>query len=361
MELPGKTLNVAIIGARSFTARELIKIIVRHPYADVTLLQARVDEPVAAGETFSSLRGLGLPPITPINLDAIDDSIDAVFLCLPHTVSASYVIDLYEKNVRIFDLSADFRYANHRDYERVYGVDHPAPDLNRKAVYGMPELNRANITGAKLIACPGCYPTSVILGLVPLLKTEMIKPNSIIADCKSGVSGAGRTASDGTHYCNVNENFKPYKIVKHRHQSEIEEHLTRVSGINHTVSFVPHLVPMERGILSTIYAELAEPISEDFVMRAFLNYYRSEPFVRFLEEDNLPETQGVAHTNFCDIAMRTDERSNRLIIVTAIDNLIKGASGQAIQCMNISFALPESWGFFTDAEFSNYLKEETTI
>lgn len=339
-------INVAIIGAKAFTAGELIRILLNHPRCVITTLQARVEEPQSVGETFGEFREMGLPAITPVDVDTLPDNLDAVFLCLPHTVSAEYAQKLFAKGIRVFDLSADFRYRNHRQYQTVYNVEHPCPDLNRKAVYGLPEINSISILGAPIVACPGCYPTSVILGLAPLMKREMIVRNSIIADSKSGVSGAGRAATDGTHYCNVNESFKAYKVASHRHQSEIEEQLSLLSSQEQSVTFVPHLVPMERGILSTIYANLQEPLSQDALQSLYREFYQDSDFVRLLEGDDLPETRFVSRTNFCDIALRVDQRNQRLVVISAIDNLIKGASGQAVQCMNISFGLKETLGFF---------------
>jgi N-acetyl-gamma-glutamyl-phosphate reductase len=343
-----KNIHVAIIGAKAFTAGELIKILLNHPRVVISTLQARVDEPVSVGEVFGEFRELGLPAITPIDVEILTDEIDAAFLCLPHTVSAEFAEKLFQRGIRVFDLSADFRYRNHRQYQAVYEVEHPCPDLNRKAVYGLPEINKVSILGAPIVACPGCYPTSVVLGLAPLMKKEMIVKGSIIADSKSGVSGAGRAATDGTHFCNVNESFKAYKVAAHRHQSEIEEQLSLLSSQEQTVTFVPHLVPMERGILSTIYANLEEPLTQDALQSLYRDFYSDSDFVRTLEGDALPETRFVSRTNFCDIALRVDQRSQRLIVVSAIDNLIKGASGQAVQCMNISFGLKETLGFFRE-------------
>ncbi|MDX1973229.1 MAG: N-acetyl-gamma-glutamyl-phosphate reductase [Candidatus Sumerlaeia bacterium] len=344
-----KPVKVAIIGAKAFTAGELIRILHNHPRCEITALLARVDEPVSVGDVFGEFRDLGLPAITPLNIDSIPEDVQAAFLCLPHTVAAQMAESLFKKGIRVFDLSADFRYRNHRQYQTVYGVEHPCPELCRKAVYGLPEINAVQLMGAPLVACPGCYPTSVILALAPLMKREMIKVGSIIADCKSGVSGAGRTATEGTHFVMVNENFKAYKVAEHRHQSEIEEQLSLLSHEEQTVTFVPHLVPMDRGILSTVYGKLVEPLSLDAVQSLYRDYYGDSQFVRLLEGDALPETKHVSRSNFCDLAIRIDQRSQRLIVVSAIDNLIKGASGQAVQCMNLSFGMKETLGFFPEA------------
>ncbi len=338
-------LNVAIIGARAFTALELLKILLRHPNVRVAALQARVDEPMPIGDVFGSLRGAELPLITEVDVDALPDDIDAVFLCLPHTVGAEYAMKLADKNVRIFDLSADFRYRNHKTYEATYGVTHPSPEMNLRAVYGLPEFHRARIIDAKLVACPGCYPTSVTLSVGPLMKHDMIVKNSIIADCKSGVSGAGRTPTEGTHFCTVNEGFTAYKVANHRHQTEIEEQLSRLAGIDQTITFVPHLVPMDRGILATVYSQLTEPIEESAIRKIYQQFYKNEPFIRVMPEGVFPNTKHVSNTNMADIAVRVDSKAQRLIVTTAIDNLVKGASGQAVQCFNVSFQLSETAGF----------------
>ena len=343
MDLPD-TIKIGIIGARAFTARELLRILLRHPRARVTALQARVDQPEPVADTFPELRGHKLPPVEPIGVDSLPDDLDAVFLCLPHTIGAHFAAQLEEKNARVFDLSADFRFRDHQVYESVYGVTHPSPELNRKAVYGQPELNRAAIVGKHLVAVPGCYPTAVLLALAPLMKKDMILPRSVIADCKSGASGAGRTPTDGTHYCNVNEAFSAYKVATHRHQPEIEQELSRLAGESVLVTFVPHLVPMDRGILATCYCRLKEPIPEESIRALYEQFYRDEFFVRVLPRETLPNTKAVSHSNFCDVNLRTDERTQGLIVISAIDNLIKGASGQAVQCMNVSFDIPENEG-----------------
>ncbi|MCB2154277.1 N-acetyl-gamma-glutamyl-phosphate reductase [bacterium] len=345
METP-EVIKVGIIGARAFTARELLRILLRHRRAKVVALQARVDAPEPLADTFPELRGYDLPPIEPIGVDSLPSDMDAVFLCLPHTVGAKFATELDAHPARVFDLSADFRFRDHEVYESVYGVSHPSPELNRKAVYGQPELNRAALVGKRLIAVPGCYPTSVLLALGPLMKKDMIHPRSVIADCKSGVSGAGRTPSDVTHYCNANEGFMAYKVAAHRHQPEIEQELSRLAGESVLVTFVPHLVPMDRGILATCYCRLKESIPEDSLRALFEQFYKDEPFVRVLPRDVLPNTKAVAHSNFCDVNLRIDPRNQGLIVISAIDNLVKGASGQAVQCMNVSFDIPETEGLF---------------
>lgn len=337
-------IPVAIIGARAYTAGELLRLLLRHPGVRVAALQARVDSPTEVGEVFGALRGTQLPLIESVDAAALPADVRAAFLCLPHTVGAEFAPRLLERGIRVFDLSADFRFRDHRAYERTYGVTHPAPELNRRAVYGLPEINRANIIGQTLVACPGCYPTSVILALAPLMKQDMLVRGSVVADCKSGVSGAGRTPTDTTHYCQVNENFSAYKVASHRHQPEIEEVLTRLAGEPCEITFVPHLLPMERGILATVYAGLNEDIPESRLRALYEQFYENEPFVRVLPAGVFPQTANVARTNFCELQVRVDAPRRRLIVVSAIDNLVKGASGQALQCFNLSHGLDETAG-----------------
>lgn len=336
-------LQVAIIGARAYTAGELLRIATRHSGIEVRALMAREGVgPVA--DVFPWARGLGFPDITPLDIAALPEGIAGAFLCLPHTVAAQYAQALLDRGIRVFDLSSDFRFRDHRVYEKTYGVIHPAPELNRSAVYGLPEINRANIRGARLVACPGCYPTSVTLALAPLMKHDLIETESLIADCKSGVSGAGRQPSDTTHYVAVNENFHAYKVAEHRHQPEIEEQLSRLAGRDVPITFVPHLLPMERGIFATCYVSLKEATREEAIRNIYAQFYRNEPFVRLLPAGTLPATASVARGNFADVQVRVDPRGRRLIAMCAIDNLVKGASGQAMQCFNASFGLLETAG-----------------
>lgn len=337
-------IKVAIIGARAFTAGELLRILRHHPNVEVVALQARVDEPTPVADVFGDLRGASFPDITPLAPEALPVGTEAAFLCLPHTVAGQHAAQLLDRGIRVFDLSADFRYRDHKVYEKVYGVEHPSVDLNRRAIYGLPEINRANLIGATLVACPGCYPTSVILGTAPLMRQDMVRDHSVIADCKSGVSGAGRTPTEMTHFCSVSGSFTAYKVAAHRHQSEMEEQLGRLSGRRQDVTFVPHLVPMERGILATIYTKLKEPLGEETIRQLYQEFYADDAFVSVLPTGKLPATGNVARSNRCEIQVVVDEHCERLVLLSAIDNLIKGASGQAVQCMNLSFGLEETAG-----------------
>jgi N-acetyl-gamma-glutamyl-phosphate reductase len=249
-----------------------------------------------------------------------------------------------EMGKQVVDLSADYRLRDHREYEKWY-EPHLSPALLKKAVYGLPEIKRAKIAGADLVANPGCYPTSVILGLAPLLKKKLIDPASIIADSKSGVTGAGRSAKVDNLYCEVNEGFKAYGVGGvHRHIPEIEQELAHLAGEKLTITFTPHLVPMDRGILSTIYAAPVQSVTTSDLLRLYNDFYKGEPFVRVLPEGSFPSTAFVRGSNFCDIGLAVDSRSGRIIVVSAIDNLVKGASGQAVQNMNIMCGFPETMG-----------------
>jgi N-acetyl-gamma-glutamyl-phosphate reductase len=269
---------------------------------------------------------------------------DVVFLALPHRVSFQIVPGLIDTGKKVIDLSADFRLANAAIYEKWYGEKHTAHDLLKEAVYGLPEIYRNKIASARLIANPGCYPTTVILGCAPLLKSDIIDLSTIIIDAKSGISGAGRKAVE-EYYKKEHPNFRPYNIAgAHRHTPEIEQELSRIAGKEITVTFTTHIMPVERGMLSTIYINLKKKVTSAEITARYKEFYREEPFVRVLDEGKIPEIKNVANTNFCEIGCKVDERTNRLILVSAIDNLLKGASGQAVQNMNIMFGLKETDG-----------------
>lgn len=339
-----KRFRVGILGAKAYTARELVAILLRHPEVELTLLQAREEQPVAFETIYPQFLGRRLPAITPVDVQALGSQCDAVFLTLPHTASASYTPALLDKGLHVLDLSADFRFRDAAVYERIYGKKHPAPEQCGQAVYGLPELYRSLLPQAPLVACAGCYVTSVLLALSPLVKAGVVDPRSLIADAHSGVSGAGRTPSETTHYCEVDESLKPYGVAAHRHNPEIEDQLSRLAGEARQVTFVPHLVPMERGILATCYATLTDPLDEEALRRIYETFYYQEPFVRVLPPGRFPATKTVAFTNYCDISITFEERLQRVIVVSAIDNLVKGASGQAVQCLNVVCGWPETTG-----------------
>ena len=337
-------VKACIVGAKGFAARELIAILLRHTQVELVALADKLDAPESLIENFPVFRGRTPLVIEPAEIEKLSRLADVVFLALPHKVAQEYAAPFYNAGKIVIDLSADFRFEDITLYEKTYAITHAAPNLNSSAVYGLPELYRKKIKTARLIGCPGCYPTGIILACAPLMKTDWIDKRSIIADSKSGVSGAGRAATPQTHYVSCNESIRAYSISTHRHTPEIEEKLSLLAGKPILIQFTPHLAPMERGILSTIYVNMASGVDENEIRREYERFYNGEPFVRILSEGQYPTTKTVIGTNYCDIGMKIDRRTNRLIIISVIDNLMKGASGQAIQCMNIIFGFDEREG-----------------
>lgn len=334
--------KAAILGASGYTGGELLRLLLTHPHVEVVYLTADKHAGRNISDVFPHLGGFLDRRLEPLDTAALPGDIEVVFLALPHGESARVVKKLYNRDIKIIDLGADFR-LGHGGYKEWYG-EHPCPELIEEAVYGLPEINRPAIKGAKLIANPGCYPTSAILGLAPLLKENLIEPDSIIVDSKSGVSGAGRSPSLDYHFCEVNEGVKAYKIGEHRHMPEIEEVLSVYSGMGVNVSFTPHLIPMDRGILSTIYVRLKKKRTTGQLLGLYEEHYGNERFVRISPEKVYPSTSQVRGSNFCDIGMRADPENKTAIIVSVIDNLVKGASGAAVQNMNVMMEFEESAG-----------------
>lgn len=341
-------IKAAIIGANGYTGYELLRILAAHPGATVTEASSRqyAGQPVTG--VFPSLSGFydSMSFKAPEEIEAAGT--DVVFCCLPHGASQSVVAGFLKKGVRVIDLSADFRIKDKATYEQWYG-EHTESELLGSAVYGLPELYRSEIKEALLIANPGCYPTSAILGLAPLMKGSFAKADSIIIDSKSGVSGAGRGANLATSYTEVSESFRAYNVGAHRHTPEIDQELSALSGSELKTTFTPHLLPVSRGILSTIYATLTPeaPASVAELASLYRNFYAEEPFVRILGKGTLPDIKMVRSSNFIDIAIGTVSENGRVTILSAIDNITKGASGQAVQNMNIAFGLEERAGLET--------------
>jgi len=337
-------LKVAIIGASGYTGVELLRILHSHPEVAVTCVTSEQSAGRPVSDVFPTLRGrcdLLLENLEPVG---IAEKVDIVFTALPHKAAMEVVPTFLKMEKNVIDLSADYRLRDPEVYGRWYDK-HLNPEFLQEAVYGIPELRRAQIAEASLVANPGCYPTSVILGLAPLLKGKVIDPKSIIVDAKSGVSGAGRGAKVDGLYCEVNEGFRAYSVGgTHRHIPEIEQELSLLAGDPLTISFTPHLVPMDRGILSTIYSNPLGKVSASDLITLYEAFYDGEPFVRVLPEGTFPSTAHVRGSNFCDIGIAVDERTGRVIVVSAIDNLVKGASGQAVQNMNLMCGLPETLG-----------------
>ena len=334
-------IKIGIFGASGYAGFETVKLINRHPGADLTF---------ATSESSAGRRLYDIYPTssdTPLvaKADAPLQDVEAVFCCLPHAASMPTVIAARQAGVRVIDLSADFRLSDVELYERWYAVPHEAPDLLAEAVYGLPEINRLQIRETDLLANPGCYPTSVLLALYPLLQANLLDPTaSIIADSKSGVSGAGRKASLKTHFVEVNENLSPYGIGQnHRHVAEMAETIDALGGVGHQLIFAPHLVPVSRGMLSTIYVSLAEDLSPAGIYDLFAACYQAEPFIQLLPLGQLATMAHTQHTNLCTLSI-TPVDPRRFVLCASIDNLGKGAAGQAVQNFNIMFGFDEKEG-----------------
>lgn len=337
-------LRCAVLGATGYAGAELTKLLLAHPKVRVSLLTTRQEKPIALREVLPSVSKAVTLEITPYAFDEVKAKADVVFLCLPHTEAMAAAEQLLGAGKVVIDLSADFRLRDQKVYEKWYGVNHIAPQYLSRAVYGLCEINREKIKKADLIANPGCYPTGPSLALAPLLKKKLIKPETIIINAASGVSGAGKKLATATHYCEVNENYNAYKVNKHQHTPEIEQTLSIVTGKPVKITFVPHLLPLSRGILATIYADTTVKGTEESIRKTLVEAYKNAPFVRVKPAGQYPSLKDVQRTNFCDIGVSVQESTGRVVILAAIDNLVKGAAGQAVQNMNLRFGFPETAG-----------------
>lgn len=333
-----KIVRVGILGATGYTASELIKLLLRHPGAKIEVLTSRQEGRPHVSAIHPSLTGRLDLRLEDVGPEVVADRCECAFLCLPHAASAESAKALLARDVRVIDFSADYRLDDAATYRKWYEHEHPDPERLGKTPYGLPELFRSQIPNAKLVANPGCYPTSAILPLAPLLKAGLIEAEDIIIDSKSGVSGAGRTPKLNTLYPECNESISAYSVGKHRHQPEIEQILGRVTGKNVQVIFTPHLTPMDRGILSAIYARPTRSLTESEVLGCLREFYAGQPFIRVV--NHLPATKDTAFTNFVDITARIVR--NRVLLICAEDNLIKGASGAAVQNFNLMFGFEET-------------------
>ncbi|NLM52933.1 MAG: N-acetyl-gamma-glutamyl-phosphate reductase [Firmicutes bacterium] len=336
-------LKVAIVGATGYTGRELVHILLRHPHARPYYLTSESFAGQKISDVYPQFRQLCDLPLEKLDLEKVAQC-DFIFAALPHGTSVNTVPQLLQTGKKVVDLSGDFRLQDAAMYPQWYGYEHTAPELLQQSVYGLPEVNRVEIAKATLVANPGCYPTGVQLALFPLLAEGVVESEDIIIDAKSGVSGAGRTPKQALHFPECTENFKAYKVTGHQHIPEMEQGLSRAAGRPVTLLFTPHLVPMIRGILSTIYLRVKPLVTEALIGEIYTKYYENEAFIRLLPSPELPETKNVSGTNFCDLAYRLDQRTGRLIVISAIDNLVKGAAGQAVQNMNIMQGWPETAG-----------------
>lgn len=337
-------IKVGIIGSTGYAGQELIRILLQHKETEIVWYGSKSFIDKKYYEVFQNMFQLVDDKCLDDNMEELAEKADVIFTATPQGLCASIVTEEILKKVKIIDLSADFRIKDVKTYEEWYGIEHKSPKFIEEAVYGLCEINREKVKKARLIANPGCYPTCTTLSIYPLLKEGIIEPGSIIVDAKSGTSGAGRSAKLANLYCEVNENIKAYGVANHRHTPEIEEQLSYAAGENLNINFTPHLVPMNRGILTTSYASLKKSVSYDEVKAIYDKYYEKEYFVRVLDKGICPETRWVEGSNYVDVNFVIDERTSRIIMMGAMDNLVKGAAGQAVQNMNLMFGLEETQG-----------------
>lgn len=337
-------VKVGIIGATGYAGGELVRLLMNHKDAEIKWFGSRsyVDKKYA--EVYQNFFQIVDDKCMDDNMEALANEVDVIFTATPQGLCASLVNEDILNKVKIVDLSADFRIKDVAVYEKWYGIEHKSPQFIEEAVYGLPEINREDVKNARLIANPGCYPTCSTLSIYPLAKEGLIDMSTVIIDAKSGTSGAGRGAKVDNLYCEVNENIKAYGVANHRHTPEIEEQLSYASGEDVLLNFTPHLVPMNRGILITAYAALKKDVSYEEVKAVYDKYYANEKFVRVLEKDVFPQTKWVEGSNYVDVNFKIDPRTKRIIMMGAMDNLVKGAAGQAVQNMNLMFGLKESEG-----------------
>jgi N-acetyl-gamma-glutamyl-phosphate reductase len=336
-------IDVAIVGAAGYTGAELTRLVVGHPQLSLTMVTSVADAGTKVSEVYPALAGVDLAYVAP-DLASIAEVAQLAFLAVPHTAAMELVPPLMEAGLTVVDLSADFRLTDVATYERWYGVPHTAAQLLAEAVYGLPEMARAEIVGAQLVACPGCYPTASVLAALPAIESGVAATDRVIVDAKSGVSGAGRTPAAGTHFVSANEAVSPYKVAVHRHTPEIAQQLTLAAGAPVTVTFTPHLVPMTRGMLATVYLEMAAPVSSADLVSLYSERYAGEPFITVHGEGRFPSTAEVRGSNRAHIGVAADENAGTIIAMCAIDNLGKGAASQAVQCANLALRLDETAG-----------------
>ena len=333
--------KIGIVGATGYTGEELLKILSRHDGVEVVFATSERLSGESLTGTFPQLVQFKEMSFCSAE-ESLTRDVDLVFLCLHAGDSAKWAQKFLQQNVRVIDLGSDFRFRHASAYVDWYNMQHPHPELLPEAVYGLTEWHRREVADARLVGNPGCYPTSIILALAPLLKKGLLEPRTIIADSKSGASGAGRSASTATLFCEVTDGFRAYKVGNHRHTPEIEQEVSALCGQEVKLTFTPHLLPVSRGILSTVYASLSREVSQDEVAEVYADFYRDEFFVRVLAGGAVPATQHVRGSNFCDIGFKVDARTGRIIILSAIDNIVKGAAGQAVQNLNLMYGFEQT-------------------
>lgn len=336
-------IKTAVLGATGYAGIELVRLLTSHPEASLELLGSKSFSGQKISEVYQNFNHILEKECEELDMDKVAEC-DVAFTALPHGASKTVIPEILKKGVKVIDLSGDYRYDDVEVYEKWYGEKHSSPELLKESVYGMPELHREKIKNARLIGNPGCYTTCSILGAAPLVKSGLGSTKNIIVDAKSGVTGAGRGLALQTHFCECTENSKAYKIATHRHTSEIEQELSTLAGEEIMISFTPHLIPQKRGILSTIYINLNKPCTTAELTELYKEFYKDEFFVRVKEVGALPETKHVAGSNFVDIGVVVDERLQRAVVVSTLDNIVKGAAGQAVQNMNLLFGLDEKTG-----------------
>ena len=337
-------IKVGIIGSTGYAGAEIVKLIQNHPEAEVVWFGSKSFEGEPFAKVYRNMFELVDEQCLGDNIDELADKVDVIFTATPQGLCSKIINEDVLSKTKVIDLSADFRIKDVATYEKWYGIKHESPEFIEEAVYGLCEINRDKTKDARLIANPGCYTTCSILSIYPLVKEGLIDPKSIIVDAKSGTTGAGRGAKVANLFCEVNENIKAYGVTTHRHTPEIEEQLRYAADEDVVINFTPHLVPMQRGILVTAYANLTKDVTYDEIKAVYDKYYKDEKFVRVLDKDLCPETRYVQGSNYTDIGFKIDERTNRIVMMGALDNLVKGAAGQAVQNMNIMFGLPEETG-----------------
>lgn len=342
-------IKAAILGATGYAGIELVRLLTNHPEVSIEILGSQSFAGKKISEVYQNLERVLDKECSEVDIEEVAKC-DVAFTALPHGASKTVIPALIEAGIKVIDLSGDFRYDDVKVYEKWYGEEHSSPELLEESVYGLLELHRDKVKNARLIGNPGCYTTCSILGAAPLVASGIADFKNIIIDAKSGVTGAGRTTALPYQFCECTENTKAYKIATHRHTSEIEQELSKIAGEEIMVSFTPHLIPQKRGILSTIYINLKKPITTKEAVKIYKEYYKDEFFVRVKPEGSLPETKFVAGSNFVDIGVVVDERLQRAVVVSSVDNIVKGAAGQAVQNMNVMFGLDETLGL-TNAGF----------